>query len=231
MQTVGSKSSGVSKASISLKTSVLSKGFIILSFVGIVEAFYHASQENAFTTNIFKVHYSGYASFFGVPYWLFGLVWFPIIFLVGLWTTRLGRGSLRMELLILLTIGNIFTAYLWYLDIIVVRAYAPLYIALYATNYALTALIVIQNWRSDIIHGYVYGTVTGAVIGLLFGPYGVAACGIGGGVFGAVRNFVLPKQASTPDSHEPAKEYLEQEKMELEMKLKEIEAKLAKASD
>jgi len=51
---------------------------------------------------------------------------------------------------------------------------------------------VFQNWSSDVMHGFVYGTVTGAVIGLLFGPYGVAACGIGGGIFGAIRNYVMP---------------------------------------
>jgi uncharacterized membrane protein len=226
------KTAGASKAGVALKTGIVSKAFIILSFIGIAEAFYHAWQENAFTTNIFKVHYSAYAAFFGVPYWLFGVVWFPLIFVVGLWTTGLGRKNLRMELLVLLTIGNVFTAYLWYLDIIIVKSYAPLYIALYATNYVLTGLVVIQDWSSDIIHGYVYGTATGAVVGLLFGPYGVAACGIGGGVFGAVRNFVLPKKVSTTvDSHNGAKEYLQQEKIELEMRLKEIDAKLAEASD
>ncbi len=175
MESTASKTSGVSKASVALKTSIISKAFITLSLVGIVEAFYHAWQENAFTTNIFKVHYSAYASFFGVPYWLFGVVWFPLIFVVGLWTTGLGRKSLRSELLILLAVGNVFTAYLWYLDIVVVRSYTPLYVALYATNYALTALVVIQDWSSDIMHGYVYGTVTGAAVGLLFGPYRVAS--------------------------------------------------------
>jgi len=231
MQSVASKTSGASKGSVALKTGIISKAFIILSFIGIIEAFYHASLENAFTTNIFVVHYSPFASFSGVPYWLFGVVWFPLIFLVGLWTTGLGRRSLRIELLILLTIGNVFTAYLWYLDIFVVEAYTLLYIALYATNYALTGLVAIQNWSSDITHGYVYGTATGAVVGLLFGPYGVVACGIAGGMFGAVRNFVIPKQASAPESRQISKEHLQEEKITLEMRLKEIEAKLAESSD
>jgi uncharacterized membrane protein len=210
---------------------IASRFFLVVSFIGITEAVYHAWLENAFTTNIFLVHYSGFASFFGVPYWLFGVVWFPLIFLVGLWTTRLGHRRLSMELLILLTIGNVFTAYLWYLDIIVVRAYTPLYIALYATNYALTGLVVMQNWSSDIMHGYVYGTTTGAVIGLLFGPYGVAAVGIAGGMFGAVRNFVMPKEAPAPNSRQVGKDYLQEEKMALERRLKEIEAKLGKATE
>ena len=231
MQSVASKTSGASKGSVALKTGIISKAFIILSFIGIIEAFYHASLENAFTTNIFVVHYSPFASFSGVPYWLFGVVWFPLIFLVGLWTTGLGRRSLRIELLILLTIGNVFTAYLWYLDIFVVEAYTLLYIALYATNYALTGLVAIQNWSSDIMHGYVYGTATGAVVGLLFGPYGVAACGIAGGMFGAVRNFVVPKKELARDSRQAEKAQLQEEKMALETRLKEIEARLVQASE
>jgi uncharacterized membrane protein len=209
---------------------IASKAFLVLSFMGIIEAVYHAWLENAFTTNIFLVHYSTFSSFFGVPYWLFGVVWFPLVFLVGIWTTRLGRRSLSMELLILLTIGNVFTAYLWYLDIFIVRAYMPLYITLYATNYSLTGLVVTRNWSSDIMHGYVYGTITGAIIGLLFGLYGIVTVAIAGGAFGAVRNFVVPKETHAPISQQMGKNYLQKEKMALEKRLKEIEAKLAEAS-
>ena len=200
--------------------------FIAISFVGIIEAIYHAWSEKAFVTNIFQVHYAPYASFFGVPYWLFGIVWFPLIFIVGLWATSFARKDLSMELLILLSIGNAFTAYLWYLDIIIVKSYTLTYLALYATNYVLTGLVVVQNRSSDITHGYIYGTVTGMVIGLLFGPYGVAACGIAGGMFGGVRNFVVPK-TSPPDTVVSAKEHLSEEKAALERRLKEIESKLS----
>ena len=183
---------------------ILSKTYIFVSVVGIVLAFYHASLEHAFTTNTFAVQYVPYASFFGVPYWLFGVVWFPFVFAVGVWSTKLGRTELRGELLMLLTVGNAMTAYFWYLDIIIVKAFTLVYVALYATNYVLTALVVIQHRSSDVMRGYIYGTVTGAIVGLLFGPYGVAVCGIGGGIFGAVRNFVVPKEAgprlSTPTS-------------------------------
>ena len=123
---------------------------------------------------------------------------------------------LHQKVLVLLTIGNVFTAYLWYLDVFVVRAFAPLNIALYATNYALTGLVVIPNWSSDIVHGYAYGTVTGAVIGLLFGLYGVAACGIAGGEFGAVRNFAMPNEAPSSNSQRMPKDYLQEEKIALE---------------
>jgi uncharacterized membrane protein len=209
--------------------AIASKAFIALSFIGIVEAVYHAWQEGMFTTNIFNVHYSFYGAFFGIPYSLFGIVWFPLVFLVGLWATRLGTRNLRIELLILLSLGNAFTGYLWYLDIDIVKAYILLYVALYATNYALTGLIVIQNWSSDIMHGYVYGTATGAVIGLLFGPYGVAAVGIAGGIFGALRNYVMPKETPAPDSRQVRNEDLQRQKMELENRLKEIDAELAEA--
>lgn len=206
-----------------------SKIFIIISVVGIGEAFYHAWLEKAFTTNLFVVHYSEYASIFGIPYWLFGVVWFPSIFVVGLWATGIGRKRLNINLLALLTVGNVFTGYLWYLDFEVVKSLHLLYVALYVTNYALTGLVVVQNWASsDIIHGYVYGTATGAVIGLLFGPYGVAACGIAGGMFGAVRNRVMPKEpAKAVEPERERKKYLEEEKMELEKRLKEIEERLS----
>ncbi|MGP8124793.1 MAG: hypothetical protein ACLQEQ_02865 [Nitrososphaerales archaeon] len=183
--------------------TILSKAFIVVSAVGIALAFYHASLEHAFTTNIFTVQYAPYASFFGIPYWLCGVVWFPLIFLVGAWSTNLGRAGLKPGLVILLTVGNVLTAYFWYLDIIIVKAFTLVYVALYATNYALTALVVIQHRSSDVMQGYVYGTVTGAVVGLLFGPYGVAVCGIGGGIFGATRNYVMPKRAPPHQSSVP----------------------------
>jgi uncharacterized membrane protein len=175
----------------------LSMPFLAIAVVGILEAFYHAWLEGAFTTNYSKVSFSGYAAFFGVPYWVFGVVWFPLILVVGLLATKAGRVGLNEELLILLTVGNIFTGYLWYLDLVIIRAFTALYVALYATNYVLTALVVLENRSSEPMRGYVYGTATGAVVGLLFGPYGVAVFGIGGGIFGALRNFVVPVRKPT----------------------------------
>jgi uncharacterized membrane protein len=177
----------------------LSAAFLAVSLLGVVLAIYHAWSEKAFVTNPFLVHYAPYASFFGVPYWLFGIVWFPLVLIVGLWSTNLGRGKLRMELLVLLTVGNVFTGYLVYLDILVVKTFTLTYAALYFTNYALTGLVVAQHWRNDVMDGFVYGTATGAVIGVLFGLYGVAACGIAGGIFGAVRNYLVPKNAPKQD--------------------------------
>lgn len=186
-----------------------SKAFIVISIGGVLAAMYHAWLEQAFVTNIFAVNYAPFASFFGVPYWVFGVVWFPLVLVVGLWSTRLGRTHLNQGLLALLTIGNLFTAYLWYLDLLVVRAFTIVYVVLYVINYILTGLVVLQNWPSDVMHGFVYGTIIGVVVGtafgVIFGPFAVAACGTGGGVLGAIRNYVLPK-ASSPDSAKGDKE-------------------------
>lgn len=181
---------------------IVSRAFIVISVVGIVAAVYHAWLEGAFTTNYLAVTYAPFASFFGIPYWIFGVVWFPLVLAVGLWTTRLGSTGLRKELLILLTIGNVFTGYLWYLDLVVIRAFTVVYVALYTINYVLTGLVVFQNWSRDVMRGYVYGTVTGAIVGLLFGLYGVAACGILGGIFGAIRNYLMPIEPSSSNAQQ-----------------------------
>jgi uncharacterized membrane protein len=170
----------------------LVKPFIVVSVLGIVGALYHAWSEGAFSTNYGQVSFSQYGSFYGVPYWVFGVVWFPLMLVVALWSTKLGSGDMPMWLLILLTVGNVFTGYLWFLDLVVIKAFTAMYVALYSANYALTALLVAEHWSNDVMRGYVYGTITGAIVGLLFGPYGVAACGIGGGIFGALRNYFVP---------------------------------------
>lgn len=167
--------------------------FIFLSAIGVAEAFDHAWQENAFTTNWSAVGFSPYASLMGIPYWVFGLVWFPLVFVVALWITHLGRSSLARELLILLTVGNTFTVYLWYLDLNVIRAFTSAYVGLYLTNYALTGLVVVQNWSHEEMREFAAGTAIGMVIGAFFGAFGVAALGIAGGVFGAIGGYTSTK--------------------------------------
>lgn len=166
-----------------------SLAFIFLAAVGVGEAFDHAWQENAFVTNWSSVSFSPLASFSGVPYWAFGVVWFPLVLVVGLWTTRLGRTGLRGELLVLLTVGNIFTGYLWFLDLIVVHAFTPAYVGLYVTNYALTGLVVAQNWANSAMRDFSAGTVIGLVVGVFFGPFGSVVLGITGGIFGAIGGY------------------------------------------
>jgi uncharacterized membrane protein len=180
------------------RSAILSKIFVAVSVLGIIGAVYHAWSEDAFVTNFRFVSFSPYASLFGVPYWLFGLVWFPLVFLVSLWGTRFGREPLPKTLLILLTVGNLFTVYLWYLDFDIVRSFTAVYAALYATNYVLTVLVVADNRSRAEMRGFTYGTVTGGIVGLVFGPYGVAVFGVGGGIFGALQSFVLPPKAEAP---------------------------------
>jgi hypothetical protein len=167
--------------------------FMLLSMVGVAEAFYHAWQENAFTTNWFSVQYSGYASLMGVPYWVFGIVWFPLVLVLGLWATRMGSATLSPKFLILLTVGNIFTGYLWYLDLMVVNAVTPTYVGLYLTNYALTGVVVVQNWSRREMREFAVGTVLGIVIGAFFGAIGAAALGMAGGILGAVGGYTAAR--------------------------------------
>lgn len=133
------------------------------------------------------------SSFFGIPCWVSGVVWFPPTLVLVLLFNRGSRG-LRKEWLVILTVGNIFTGHLWSIDLVVINASTVIYVTLYAANYALTALMIIGNRKDDVMRGYVHGTLTGAIVGLLFGPYGVAAAGIGGGIFGALRKYVMPIQ-------------------------------------
>jgi uncharacterized membrane protein len=163
--------------------------FIFLSVVGVAEAFYHAWQENAFTTNWLSVNFGPYASFLGIPYWILGVVWFPLVLVVGAWTTRLGRSDLMPQLLILLTVGNIVTGYFWYLDLVIVKAFTATYVGLYVTNYVLTGLVVAQNWSRREMREFTIWTVIGTAIGAFFGGFGAAAFGITGGIFGAIGGY------------------------------------------
>ena len=171
----------------------LSQIFVFLSAVGVVEAFIHAWNENAFTTDWAAVPFGPYASVMGIPYWAFGIVWFPAVLIVGAWTTRLGTATLGRRLLLLLTIGNVFTGYLWVLDLVVIGSFTPAYVGLYLTNYALTALVVAQNWSQGGMREFATGTVLGMVIGAFFGSFGVALLGITGGIFGAAGGYTATK--------------------------------------
>ena len=113
--------------------------------------------------------------------------------MVGLWATHLGRARLRSWLLILLSVGNIMTVYFWYLDSAVVHAYNPVYLGLYATKYALTGLVIAENWSSVVMKDFTIGTVIGLVVGIIFGPTGVAAFGVLGGGLGAVSGYTSTK--------------------------------------
>jgi uncharacterized membrane protein len=170
-----------------------SMAFIFLSAVGVAEAIYHAWLENAFTANVFQTNYSVYGSFLGIPYWVFGIVWFPLMLVIGVWTTDFGQTNLNKKLLIILSLGNAFTGYLWFLDLVIIGAFTAVYVGLYVTNYALTGLVIAQNWTSPMARDFFTGTVIGMVIGVFFGAFGVAAFGIAGGIVGAVGSYTSTK--------------------------------------
>ena len=131
----------------------LSKAFLALSAIGIVVAIYHGYDEVTnysapFTgicniTNYFScvtVFNSGYTKFLGVSLYIYGLFWFPLMLVLGYWFTRMG-GVIRGELMVpLLMVGNIFTLYLWYLELGVIHALCPVCISLYALNYLMTGI-------------------------------------------------------------------------------------------
>ena len=170
-----------------------SPAFLILTVVGVGEAFYHAWSENAFTTDWFTVKFAPNASLFGVPYWVCGVVWFPLILVMGLWSTKLGRAPLPGRMLILLSVGNFFTGYLWYLDLIVIRSFTAAYAGLYVTNYALTGLVAYDNRKMRAMREFTACTVIGMVIGVFFGGFGVAVFGLLGGLFGAIGGYTAEK--------------------------------------
>jgi len=135
----------------------LTKAFIGLASIGIAVAIFHGYDEvtayssplsNACNINSFlsctSVFTSGFTKFppgqYGLSLYVYGLVWFPLMLILGYWFGRRG-GTLSGEVLLpLLMVGNIFTLYLWYLELGVIHAVCPVCISLYVLNYAMTAL-------------------------------------------------------------------------------------------
>jgi uncharacterized membrane protein len=73
-----------------------------------------------------------------------GLAWFPAVFTIGLLTSRLGKKPVNSEILLpVLMVGNIFTVYLWYLELAVIHIICPLCVSLYIVNYALTLIVFV----------------------------------------------------------------------------------------
>jgi len=64
---------------------------------------------------------------------------------------------------------------------------------LYITNYALTGLVVAQNWSRMVVRDFAAGTVVGMVVGVILGPFGIALFGIGGGFLGALSGYTSTK--------------------------------------
>jgi len=139
----------------------LSKVFVVLAAVGIAVAIYHGYDEvtnySAPGTGVCNVNsvvsclsvfQSGYTKFppgpYGVSMFVYGLIWFPLMVVLGVWFGK-RTGTLNGEILVpVLMVGNLFTIYLWYLEIAVIHAYCPVCISMYVLNYAMTGLAAKQ---------------------------------------------------------------------------------------
>ncbi|HYB05063.1 MAG TPA: vitamin K epoxide reductase family protein [Nitrososphaerales archaeon] len=133
--------------------NLLSKIFIALSAVGIIDGAYTAyeyitARFTCSSTGVLCcscVANSGHTSILGVPFWVAGITWFPLLLILGLYFTKGGTWRLRGDILLpLLMIGNLFTIYLWYLEFDVIGAFCPYCISLYIVNYALTGLVILD---------------------------------------------------------------------------------------
>jgi uncharacterized membrane protein len=130
----------------------LTKAYFLTATVGVVISIYVANEyltanfQGCYINQQFScegVFQSGHTSLFGVPFYVTGLVWFPLMAVVGFLTTKLGREPLNAEILLpILMVGNVFTGYLWYLELAVIGIICPLCVSLYIVNYALTALVL-----------------------------------------------------------------------------------------
>jgi len=135
----------------------LSAAYLVVAATGIGLAIYVTNEyltQNFTSCNINQflscggVYRSGHTSLFGIPFYLMGLLWFPVLFGVGLWTSRLGKKPINSEILLpVLMVGNIFTGYLWYLELAVIHIICPLCVSLYVVNYVLTTIAVVPLFR------------------------------------------------------------------------------------
>jgi uncharacterized membrane protein len=124
----------------------LTKSYFALCGVGEAIAILHTYQEITANFNICKplgggcgdVFASGYVSIFGVPFYQLGLVWFVLLAVVGVLLNRGGKGITSELPVPLLMIGNIFTIYLWYLELVRIGAICPVCVSMYVVNYILT---------------------------------------------------------------------------------------------
>lgn len=117
-----------------------------LSVAGLAVAIIHALQEHLYIpANICTINSkfncgglfnSGYTAIQGVPFWLLGLIWFSMLIPVGFLLAN------RWKILLpILMIGNLFTLYLWNIEINIVGIICPVCVSLYCINYAITAVV------------------------------------------------------------------------------------------
>ena len=132
----------------------LSLAFISLSVVGIVIAIlltYEYVTANFTSCNINSffscgsVASSPYSKFFGIPMYIFGLIWFPLLFIISSAYSGFARKELNAYVLVpLLLLGDIFTIYLWYEQLVLIGKLCPYCVSLYFVNYILTVLALLS---------------------------------------------------------------------------------------
>jgi uncharacterized membrane protein len=135
-----------------------SRSFIALSVMGIAVAFFHAYDEITFTFNSCNlspsiscgsVLGSGRTTFpppgvvpglqDGISFWVYGVVWFPLILLVGFLAIRKHGSPIGSVIVPLLMVGNIFTLYPWDIEIVILGGkYCLVCVSMYVINYILT---------------------------------------------------------------------------------------------
>jgi uncharacterized membrane protein len=141
----------------------LSAAYLVVAATGIGLAIYVTNEyltQNFTSCNINQflscggVYQSGHTSLFGIPFYLMGLVWFPAVFTIGLMTSRIGKRPVNSEILLpVLMVGNIFTAYLWFLELAIIHIVCPLCVSLYIVNYALTIIVIVFLLKPDVSDG------------------------------------------------------------------------------
>ncbi|HZW57648.1 MAG TPA: vitamin K epoxide reductase family protein [Nitrososphaerales archaeon] len=149
---VGSQEQPSPKAA--LKRDLVLKSYLVLAAIGIAVSIFHAWNELTASfqycnvnpqVSCLSVFESGQTSLFGIPYYVFGLVWFPLALILGfLAVNKMPYGITLNGSIILpfLMIGNLFTVFLWYLELGVIGAICPVCVTLYVINYAMTGLAV-----------------------------------------------------------------------------------------
>jgi uncharacterized membrane protein len=140
-----------------------------LSVMGIADALYHAYGELTFTLNscnlsatlsCTSVFNSGYTTFppagmvpglpVGISFWVYGVVWFPLCLVYGVWVIRRHVSPAGSVMAPFLMIGNIFTLYPWFIEIRLLNGhYCPVCISLYVINYVLTFVALASRSRSS----------------------------------------------------------------------------------
>jgi uncharacterized membrane protein len=133
----------------------LSSAFLSLSLAGLALAIYHAYGEitsySGPGTQVCSINQkfscvgvfeSGHDTLIGIPFYVFGLVWFPVLLILWAYLTGWGRGPIQYASLVLIfvLIGDVFTIYLWYIELDVIGIICPICMSMYIANYALTGI-------------------------------------------------------------------------------------------